>query len=311
MEVLSISENNRIMGGMDYVPQAGDVCICDGQIFIWNSSYNCWEGQLGGVTITTNSNSSSGFSGWDWTNTITGGSGSIWLSSSGYIDNGGGSIGGGSVNYALIDPIVPIHGSTTKPTPLEAALMSRYVYGGSGTLEGNWKVSTAQTGLVYNSDSGFKSQLFERTVNGIKEYTYVTAGTDDFGDVAANILQLAGLSSQYEQSVANALELKRLFGDAISFAGHSLGGGLAEANAIATGVSAITFNAAGLSVLTTGISYRSDTDAYIMTTDPLNALQFQSTLLPSAGGEAHYLRPVSLEGVYNGHSIDAVIETLR
>ena len=37
--------------------------------------------------------SSSVFSGWDLTNTSTGGTGSFWLSSGGYVDGGGGSTG--------------------------------------------------------------------------------------------------------------------------------------------------------------------------------------------------------------------------
>lgn len=41
--------------------------------------------------------------------------------------------------------------------------------------------------------------------------------------------------------------LKEVLGAKLSFAGHSLGGGLASANALATGLNATTFNAAGIS----------------------------------------------------------------
>src|SRR5258706_59469 len=54
-------------------------------------------------------------------------------------------------------------------------------------------------------------------------------------------------SAQYDQSVTNAKKLEQVLGDKLSFAGHSLGGGLASANALATGLEATTFNAAGIS----------------------------------------------------------------
>ena len=153
--------------------------------------------------------------------------------------------------------------------------------------------------------------------NGTKEYCYVTAGTEmvdsqgnfDSRDSASNALQLLGISKQYQESTDNAKALVALFGGAISFAGHSLGGGLAEANAIATGDSAVTFNAAGLSFLTTGFHMSSNTDAYVMMSDPLNSMQ-QNSILPSAGGEKHMLQPVSPSGWYNGHTIDNVIQSL-
>ena len=105
---------------------------------------------------------------------------------------------------------------------------------------------------------------------------------------------------------------KKLGGAELSFTGHSLGGGMAEANAIATGDKAITFNAAGVSVFTKGwLSKTSNTEAYIMTTDPLNAVQTGVGGVPTAGGEKHFLQPRSASGTYNGHSINSVIEVLQ
>jgi hypothetical protein len=212
--------------------------------------------------------------------------------------------------------VLPItsHGSVYKPTALEAAFMSKAVYGDPVTSENlnGWSISHAADGkgIKFNGINGFKSQLFEKTLpNGSKEYCYVTAGTEpkDAGDYAANVLQLLGASQQYTDSVNNAKALAALFGGAISFAGHSLGGGLAEANAIATGASALTYNAAGLSILTTGFSRSSNTDAYVMINDPLNALQ-QSKYLPSAGGNVHYLYHGGT--IWGGHSINTVIDAL-
>ena len=215
---------------------------------------------------------------------------------------------------------MPIHGSAVKPTALEAAYMAKDVYGGESKVDpknlGGWLASKAITGVTYDDpNSGFKSQLYERTMSdGKKQYCYVTAGTENGKDWAANALQITGISLQYQESVNNAIALKKLFGDSLSFAGHSLGGGMAEANARATGESATTFNAAGLSPATAlflGVGIISDTNAYIMKSDPLNILQTASPILPTAGGQIHFLECASSAAVINGHSIDYVIESLK
>lgn len=125
--------------------------------------------------------------------------------------------------------------------------------------------------------------------------------------------QIAVIALQYKESVENAIALKKLFGDSLSFTGHSLGGGFAEANARATGESATTFNAAGVSPLTAlffGLGTFSDTNSYIMVSDPLNALQ-TSSILPDAGGQKHCLSCASSAAMINGHSVDCVIESLE
>lgn len=215
--------------------------------------------------------------------------------------------------------IMPIHGSDSKPTPLEAAYMSKDVYGGKDKVDpnklGGWVVSKPVVGVLYNNpSSGFKSQLFERTTNGKKEYCYVTAGTEpgDVGDYAADVLQTQGIPLQYHQSVENAKVLKALYGDQLSFAGHSLGGGMAEANARITGESATTFNAAGLSYSTAiilGTGFISDTHSYIMNNDPLNIAQLITPGLTTAGGQKHIVDQNGSSS--GGHSIDAMIAALK
>jgi RHS repeat-associated protein len=102
-----------------------------------------------------------------------------------------------------------------------------------------------------NDETGYQGALYKGTYNGNTEYIYATAGTDftsaeDWKNNGQQII--SGNSQQYEQSVGIAENLagsKDYKG--VSFTGHSLGGGLASANALAIEGKAVTFNAAGLS----------------------------------------------------------------
>ncbi len=140
-----------------------------------------------------------------------------------------------------------------RPTKEEAAAIADHAYGGisDDKLLGGWKPSNAVKGVTYNDpNTGLNSNLYVRTANGKTEYVYATAGTDPLSskDLAANALQLFGKSGQYEQSVYNAQKIDGALKDSeLTFVGHSLGGGEAAANAMSTGRSAITFNAAALS----------------------------------------------------------------
>jgi hypothetical protein len=219
----------------------------------------------------------------------------------------------GSYVFAFNNPIKFVDPDGKEPTPYEAALMSSHVYDSKVPLEGGWKVSSkAGKNFKFTSDSGFKSALYERTVDGKKEYTYATAGTEaSWKDVGADIKQPLGISKQYKESVQKVKDLKKLLGkDELTFTGHSLGGGLAEMNSNTTGDKAITFNAAGVSVLTSGSIKNPNVMAFIMTTDPLNLVQ-QSSIIPTAGGWKQFIAPRTLSGWYNGHSINSMIDSLK
>jgi len=236
----------------------------------------------------------------------------------------------------FIDPTGMIAEETYKPTPKEAAAMAAHVYGDkkNGILIGGWKVSDRKFEGVQleNQKSGFKSQIYERTVDGKTEYTYATAGTEaDWGDVGADVKQPLGLSTQYSLSASNAQKINEQVGDSeLTFTGHSLGGGLAALNANLTGNEAITFNAAGVGKLTKyangskldggwfggfRAAFRTEglINAYIMRTDPLNTVQNNNTtglglIMPDVNGKRHYITPTTAGSVYNGHSMDNMLK---
>ncbi|WP_244880756.1 phospholipase [Yersinia pekkanenii] len=95
-----------------------------------------------------------------------------------------------------------------------------------------------------DSASGFLAGIYSDN----QQYVLSFAGTNDLNDWLSNIRQATGYEDiQYNQSVALGKTAKMAFGDTLIMTGHSLGGGLAATAALASGVWAVTFNAAGVS----------------------------------------------------------------
>jgi hypothetical protein len=96
-------------------------------------------------------------------------------------------------------------------------------------------------------DSGYFGALYRNAGTG--NVIYANRGTEgaDKLDLRANFLQAYGFKSeQYTTAMEIARDLQKVYGDKLSFTGHSLGGGLASAQALVTGLPATTFNASGL-----------------------------------------------------------------
>ncbi len=208
-------------------------------------------------------------------------------------------------NHCANNPLKFVDPDGLRPTEKEAARMADYVYGnGNVSLIGGWIKSENNYGISINhNESGFKSMLFERTVDGVTEYAYAFAGTDltSIKDWGNNIVQLIGMSKQYSIAMDNAQRLTgKLYGKELTFVGHSLGGGLAAASAYATDGTAMTFNAAGVSPFTVEKSSKAKIDAYITIRDELHQFQWRMGL-PTADGEKHWRSGLTK---FLGHDIE-------
>lgn len=92
----------------------------------------------------------------------------------------------------------------------------------------------------------FDARIFQHPVSG--EYAVVFRGTDDLPDMLDNLGQFNGeVSDQYRAAADLAIKvIQENPGETFTFAGHSLGGGLATTAALATSRQATVFNAAAL-----------------------------------------------------------------
>jgi hypothetical protein len=220
------------------------------------------------------------------------------------------------------------------PTVKEAALMSKLAYGDklskddqSAFNRSGWALSNKVSGIEYSKDkSGFKSALYERTIDGKTEYTYAFAGTEDIlKDGVADIKQIAGASKQYDQAITNTKEIARQLGTAeLTLTGHSLGGGLANASALVTGKASLTFNPAWISTSTSvryGLLSKPQTGIsnYVIAGEILDGVQRAAstpvpTVLQHVGKDYFLWAKLPLIPIYGSimsHSIDKVIDEIK
>ncbi|GAB3215939.1 LysM peptidoglycan-binding domain-containing protein [Pseudaeromonas pectinilytica] len=146
-----------------------------------------------------------------------------------------------------------------------------------------------------NTESGYFARIYNDSLTNAP--ILVDRGTEmDRGvgamvnDWIANIGQGLGIKvDQYKQAMSVATQIvKSQNGKELTFVGHSLGGGLASAQALATGHSAITFNSAGLHEDTVNKPQGNANDlvkAYWLDGEILSSLQDSKySIMPTAVG---------------------------
>lgn len=147
-----------------------------------------------------------------------------------------------------------VRGQAAREIDLELAAMAQDVYDlDSRGIDGWTRLDEAQLEaanidpeMLEDPRTGFRAAIY---TDGDGRYVLAFAGTNptEFSDWVANIRQGLGLEDeQYVQATRLAEMAEAAFGDDLVITGHSLGGGLASAAALATDSAAVTFNAAGL-----------------------------------------------------------------
>ena len=147
-------------------------------------------------------------------------------------------------------------GSPEGPTTRELALLAQDVYNDIPAPPPGYRVATdtdlSSIGLraqdLSSPQSAFRARVYVKEGDGGPQYVVSFRGSTDGSDWKANAQQAVGLpSDQYARALMVAKAVGRHPDADVTITGHSLGGGLASAAALASGRDAATFNAAGLS----------------------------------------------------------------
>jgi len=134
------------------------------------------------------------------------------------------------------------------------ALLAQDVYNDVANPPAGYRVASEADLRALNldpsllGDGDFRARVYVTGSGAEAEYTIAFRGSQSAGDWVANVQQGAGFdSAHYRSALAIGERIARSpLADQVDFTGHSLGGGLASAAAIASGRPADTFNAAGL-----------------------------------------------------------------
>ncbi len=146
-----------------------------------------------------------------------------------------------------------VRGTAARPIDLDLARLAADVYKTHDSAPPGWRrldaVDLAAAGIapeqLEDPATGLRAAIYQ-DADGRTVLAY--AGSNDLPDWLNNLAQGVGLdAAQYRQAIALAKDAKLAFGEQLVITGHSLGGGLAAAAALATGSAAVTFNAAGVS----------------------------------------------------------------
>lgn len=154
-----------------------------------------------------------------------------------------------------------VRGTEGKPVDKDLWALAHHSYGPDNDLyddpfmydeqpelpEGYEEVDPGELGIdpaLLSEDHGMQAEIY-RTPDG--GYVVAYRGSDEGIDWVTNGRQGLGFEDpQYEQAMQLASAVHEASGGEVTFTGHSLGGGLAAAAAMATGQPAVTFDAAGV-----------------------------------------------------------------
>lgn len=108
-------------------------------------------------------------------------------------------------------------------------------------LESNTQVA------LRDPKSGMRAEIYENAYGGDHVLAFAGTRPTSLKDWVANLGNSFGLPTrQYRQAIALARAAHAHYGDNLVITGHSLGGGQSSAGAMATGLTAVNFNSAGI-----------------------------------------------------------------
>ncbi len=183
--------------------------------------------------------------------------------------------------------------TTSSPQTRELALLAADVYRDTPNPPAGYRVATdadlGKLGLkpqdLTSTQSPFRARVYVKGAGADAQFVVSFRGSTSGADWRANFQQGLGLTSDhYSRALYIGSRLARSSAGAnVTITGHSLGGGLASATAIASGRNATTFNAAGLSDATiasarsirdgAGVTTRDNVNAYYVRGEVLSAIQ--------------------------------------
>ncbi len=162
----------------------------------------------------------------------------------------GGKFANGALTSAFAFLVNSAAQAARELTPQEKtyARMSRDVYDlTQADVDSGYQIDDYTLTELAEHRSGLKAALF---VNGdARVVAFAGTNPGSFANWKANLLQAFGFESTHYNA---GFEFAQRFGGNVHYTGHSLGGGIAAAVAIRSGVSATVFNAAGVHINTLG-----------------------------------------------------------
>lgn len=210
------------------------------------------------------------------------------------------SSSGGQISLSLPD---------SSGVTLAAAASTAAYSNGKVSIDG---FDVAQTYTVQNG--GTNAVLFTAQDSSSSSFDWVLGfkGTSSFSDWIADAANAIGTSDRYYSAVAIASLTELEHGPNGLLTGHSMGGGEAALASVATGIPAITFNAAGVIPGNYGISgSTSQITNYSVAGEPLTTAQ--SVLpIPGALGQQVIMPAATFPSFGNAfnHTMSAVIPSL-
>lgn len=160
----------------------------------------------------------------------------------------------GSVGMSPAEMAANPPGIGTEQRDIDLAHLAADVYEATSAPPAGWREATADDLAAIGLDqsdlslpnSDFQARVYVAGSGSNTDYVVAFRGTQSGADWAQNAQQGVGLNSAYYEQAINIGRKVALSGADVQFTGHSLGGGLASAASVASGLPGVTFNAAGL-----------------------------------------------------------------